>query len=194
MTKAHYFFLLLYCWTSSFSFAQTPPLPLMTQYLSLTSSQVRTIVENNNAFNQFSSDKQTRISQVQAEIAQVTQASPIDPMGLGVRYAEIEEICRELRMNATQSQQQNRAILTDAQKVKLQALQDAINLMPVISEDQLDNLLASNTAQTASFTTSFAGFLLGTPVSGTGPGCIAPGNTLPVVTVPIPAPTAKPKN
>jgi hypothetical protein len=75
MTKAHYFFLLLYCWTSSFSFAQTPPLPLMTQYLSLTSSQVRTIVENNNAFNQFSSDKQTRISQVQGEIAQVTKAS-----------------------------------------------------------------------------------------------------------------------
>jgi len=115
------------------------PLPLITQYLSLTTSQVQTIVQNNDAFNQFSSGKYSRISQVQAEIAQVIQASPIDPMGLGVRYAEIEEICRELRTNTTQSQQQNRAILTDAQKAKLQALQDTIYLMPVISQGQLDN-------------------------------------------------------
>jgi len=168
--------------------------PLITQYLSLTTSQVQTIVQNNDAFNQFSSGKYSRISQVQAEIAQVIQASPIDPMGLGVRYAEIEEICRELRTNTTQSQQQNRAILTDAQKAKLHALQDTINLMPVISEGQLDNLLPSNTTQTASLTRSFADFLLGKPISGTGPGCMAPGNTVPVVRVPIPAPTAKPKN
>src|SRR5260370_32786570 len=74
MSKTHFSLLLLYCCASSFSFGQAPPimvpqpLPLTTQYLSLTTAQVQAIVQNNNAFNQFSSGKQARIYQVQAEI------------------------------------------------------------------------------------------------------------------------------
>jgi hypothetical protein len=197
----HFSLLLLYC-CAPFSFAQAPipapvvpisifapqPLPLMTQYLSLTDSQLQTISQNNDAFNQFSSTKQARIYQVQTEIAQVTQASPIDPMGLGVRYAEIEEICRELRTNAAQSQQQNRTVLTDAQKLKLQALQDAMNLMPLISEGQSDNLLPANSARTASLSGSFADFLLGTPVNNGRPGCTTPPRRAILVGVPAPPP------
>jgi hypothetical protein len=169
----------------------------MTQYLSLTNAQVQAIAQNNNAFNQFSSGKQARIYQVQAEIAQVTQASPIDPMGLGVRYAEIEEICRELRTNAAQSQQQNRALLADAQKAKLQALEDAMKLFPVIAEGQNSNLLP-NTG-TPLFFNNFSSFLLGGIISA-APGCTTLGIPTAAsrngdfVPLPISAPTAKPKN
>ena len=145
----------------------------MTQFLSLTNAQVQAIVQNNNAFNQFSSTKQARIFQVQTEITQVTQASPIDPIGLGLRYAEIEEICRELRTNAAQSQQQNRAVLTDAQKAKLQTLQDAMNLFPVIAEGQNGNLLPQRWH--ANFFNSFSSLSPRRDHQQCGPGCTTPG-------------------
>jgi hypothetical protein len=146
-------------------------------------------VQNNDAFNQFSSGKYSRIYQVQAEIGQVTQASPIDPMALGVRYGEIEEICRELRTNAAQSQQQNRAVLTDVQKTKLQALLDAIALMPVISEGQADNLLPPTGTPTVFG--SLSAFLIAGSVSNAGPGCTPPTPPLGIL-LGVPAPTSAP--
>ncbi len=167
----------LFILTNSLIFAQQLPvlpppqaLPLITQYLSLTATQVQSIVQNNSAFNQFASTKQTRIFQVQNEITQVTQASPIDPMALGVRYGEIEEICRELRTNAAQAQQQNIAVLTDAQKVKLQALSDAMKLIPVIAEGQSDNILPVSGTPTF-FNTNFSSFLAGGILGSVAPGC-----------------------
>ena len=85
----------------------------------------------------------------------------IDPMAAGTLYAGIESACRDLRDRAASAQKQNVPVLTDAQKAKLNALNDAMKL----------NLLGSVGSPPYFFTTgsSFtgvAGFISG--VSGCG--------------------------
>ena len=80
--------------------------------------------------------------QVQSEIRDETAKSPLDPAALGIRYAEIETICRNVRDEAVAMQTRNLTVLTDAQKLKLKALDDAIKLQPVINEAQKAGLLA----------------------------------------------------
>jgi hypothetical protein len=148
------------------------PLGQAQQYLQLTDAQLQTILTNNGDYNQFAMTKQTRISQLQSEIATETTKDTLDPMALGARYAEIETICRDLRSQASTYQQKNTSVLTDPQKAKLQVLQDAVKLAPVISDAQSGNLIGTSTYAPLFFTStptgtsgSVIGGILG-PVSG----------------------------
>jgi hypothetical protein len=131
-----------------------PPLSRVRQYLGLTGDQVNAILQNNNAYNSFSFQQQGQILQAQSQIAIETAKDTLDPMAIGVQYANIETICRGLRAMAASSQQQNISVLTDAQMVKLNALSDAMKLIPTISEAQSGNLLGSANATTFAFTTT----------------------------------------
>jgi hypothetical protein len=99
-------------------------------------------VLNLNDYSSLVGQRQQRIFQVQSEISDETARSPLDPAALGIRYAEIETICRNVRDEAAATQTRNLTVLTDAQKVKLKALDDAYKLLPVINEAQSAGLLA----------------------------------------------------
>jgi len=118
--------------------------PQLRQYLQLTDSQVTAITDANRRFSEWTLEKQLRIATVQREIAEETARSPLDPMALGVRYAEIEAICREVREREATLQTSKVNQLTDAQKIKLKALEDAWKLMPTISEAQSAGLLSGS--------------------------------------------------
>jgi len=119
--------------------------------------------------------KQNRISQLQTEIATETAKDTLDPMALGTRYAEIETICRDLKSQAGTYQQKNTTVLTDPQKAKLQALQDAIKLAPVISEAQSGNLLGTAAAAPLFFTNTSASFGSSNSIIGSFLGPIVSG-------------------
>src|SRR6266852_5223203 len=80
-----------------------PPFPVfrfpqpLKDYLGLSDAQVDSINRLNGDYNSFVFQKTTRMAQVQREIGDVTNADPIDPMAIGLRYAEIEAIRRDLR-------------------------------------------------------------------------------------------------
>lgn len=81
--------------------------------------------------------------QVQSEITDETVKMPLDPSSLGIRYAEIETICRNVNDEAAAVQTRNLAPLADAQKLKLKALEDAYKLLPAINDSQDAGLLSS---------------------------------------------------
>jgi hypothetical protein len=137
--------------------SQAPPQPLSLQeFLGLTNDQVKAIVQNNNDYNAFSSQQQDQIQQAQLEIPVETAKDPLDPMALGALYAGIETSCRAMRNKASSLQQQNVSVLTDAQKAKLSVLNDAMKLVPTISEAQSENLLGSAGSTPLFFYTQFS--------------------------------------
>ncbi|MGC4053596.1 MAG: hypothetical protein QM757_30780 [Paludibaculum sp.] len=111
-------------------------------YLGLTDSQAQQIVKNNDSYADLVAQKNSRIWQVQSEISDETAKDPIDPSALGVRYMEVELICRDIKKAGDDLRKNNLALLTDAQKVKLTALEEAMKLAPVYSDAQSAYLLA----------------------------------------------------
>jgi hypothetical protein len=120
-----------------------PPFQQVKGYLGLTDAQVSQIVLNLNDYGRLVSQRQQRIYQVQSEIQQETAKSPLDPAALGIRYAEIETICRNVKDEAIAAQNRNLTLLTDAQKAKLKVLEDAAKLFPIISEASNAGLLTA---------------------------------------------------
>ncbi len=160
------------------------PLGQVKEFLQLSDSQLRTILTNNDEYNRWSSEKQSRIERVQSEIAGETARDPLDPNALGVRYAEIETICREMKDQANQFRTRNLAALSADQKTKLKVLEDAVKLAPVIAEAQFGNLIGGSTSAPYTFTSTSIGIGGGSVIGGIiGPlgGCYMPfpGNILP---------------
>jgi hypothetical protein len=118
-------------------------LPQVREYLQLTNAQVLGIALNNDEYNRSIQERLQRVRQVQTEITAETAKDPLDPASLGVRYAEIELICRDLRDLANSLQKQNLALLTDEQRTKLKTLEAALKLIPVLAEAQMSNLLGN---------------------------------------------------
>ncbi len=109
--------------------------------MQLSDTQVEIILSNNDEFNQWSRAKQARVYQVQGEIAAETVREVLEPMALGVRYVELEAICRQFKTQIAVYRQKNIDSLTAPQKAKVAALQDVVKLVPAISEAQSGNLL-----------------------------------------------------
>jgi hypothetical protein len=152
------------------------PLSEVKQFLQLTDSQLQTILTNNDEYNRWSSDKQNRVRQVQSEIADETGKSPLDPMALGIRYAEIEAICREMKDRANEYRTRNMDVINQDQKTKLKVLEDALKLAPVISEAQYGNLIGGFTSAPYAFTSTslgIGGSLIG-GIIGPANGCYLP--------------------
>jgi hypothetical protein len=158
-------------WAQPNPFYGYQPLGQVKDFLKLSDSQLQTILTNNDDYNRWSSEKQTRIRQVQSEIADETAKDTLDPNALGIRYAEVETICREMKNQATAYQKKNTDALTDPQKSKLKVLEDAIKLAPVISEAQYGNLIGGFTSTPYAFTSSSTG--IGGIIGPVG-GCYSP--------------------
>jgi hypothetical protein len=92
-------------------------------------------------------------------------------MTLGNLYASIETACRALRDKAAMVQQQNISVLTDLQKSKLNTLNDAMKLIPTISEAQSGNLLGASSSPQFYFTAVSLGTATFSSTSFSGPGC-----------------------
>ena len=150
----------LSCWGQS-----APPTPIdapdpfaaLKQFLSLTNDQYSKLLGVTAQYNRLTFQKQERISDVNLEIDQETAKPNLDAMALGVRYLELEVICRELRAAAASIPASSLAILTDAQKAKLKQLEDALKLNPAISQAQGLGLLPGGSVRS----TSYASFLVG---------------------------------
>jgi len=147
------------------------PLLEVQQFLGLSDSQVTTILQNNNDYNAFSFQQQQQIRNAQSQIAVETSKDSLDPMAIGMLYAGIEGACRDLRDRAATSQKQNISILTDAQKAKLNMLNDAMKLAPVISEAQSGNLLGSAGPPPFAFNAFSSGIITGVLGFPSVPGC-----------------------
>jgi hypothetical protein len=89
-------------------------------------------------------------------------------MAIGTLYAGVESACRQLRESAANSQKANISILTEAQKAKLNTLNDAIKLAPVISEAQFGNLLGTQASTILAFNGVYSGIFSGTIPGVTG--------------------------
>ena len=121
--------------------APVTPLSQLSAYLQLTGEQTLILARLNADWNQYLAQKYNRISQVNRELDDVARQDTIDPMAFGVRYAEIESICREAKDRMSQNQQKTRAVLNDAQKQKLQVLEQAFALAPAIMQAQQVNMM-----------------------------------------------------
>src|SRR5258708_9540449 len=123
--------------------APTSPFPKCDSSLASPILKLATFSGTTNDYNTFSLQQQRQIQNAQSQIAVETAKEPVDPMAIGTLYAGIESACRDLRDKAATSQTQNISVLTDVQKVKLNALNDAMKLAPIISEAQSGNLLGT---------------------------------------------------
>jgi len=116
--------------------------PELAAYLQLTREQVDQIVRLNNEYNRIYAEKAARMLQVQREIVQWTNAEPLDPNQLGIRYAEMEAIRRFLRDERKRTTEKTRAVLNEMQKARLRVLEEAMKLQPRIGEAICAGLLA----------------------------------------------------
>ena len=129
---------------ASTAFAQTvvvDPQANISQFLALTDVQAQAISRANRDYSEYAAQKSARMAQVQRDIAQETAKDVLDPGGLGVRYAELEAIRRDLDDQLQRTREKVAAQLTDSQKAKLSTLDDARKLQPLISQAECNNLL-----------------------------------------------------
>jgi DNA-binding transcriptional ArsR family regulator len=103
-------------------------------FLGLTDAQVRIISAKNSEFGRFHAEKTRRQAQVRREIAEETRKEILDPLALGVRYMEIELIAREIRAAERRLAEELRKELTAEQIAKLEALEKAMELVPLYQQ------------------------------------------------------------
>lgn len=142
----------------------------LNDYLGLSSAQTESMLRLKMDYSRIVSEKYRRAAQVQSEIAEWTNKDPIDPIQLGLRYAELENIQRELREALATTRQKTVAVLDNAQKTKLKLLEDAMKLQSVIGQAQCENLLAPSRPQVVAFTGNFVFYPIGQVQAGFGCG------------------------
>jgi len=144
-------YILLFCLGLTAAAQQNPPImppirqpwPQLIRYLELTPEQQAGLLRLQTEWQRYLIEKQRRVGEVESELAKETTARVPDPLSLGLRYAELESICREARERDTQSMQSARKLLIAQQTAKLQTLEAAYALLPVIAEaDQADLMRA----------------------------------------------------
>lgn len=150
-------------------------------YLGLTNSQAQQISKNNGSYTELVAQKNARIAQVQEEISVETGKDPIDPSALGVRYMEIELICRDISKAGDDLRKSNMALLAEAQKVKLTALEEAMKLAPVYTAAQSANLLAGTRSGDFSALLGNPFVYFGLPSRTSISSCTAPSGAFMVV-------------
>jgi hypothetical protein len=151
--------LLFVCLGAMTVFAQGPgpgtilPFPLfppeLQKYLDLGNTQVDAIRRANLELTTFTARKQFRMALVQAEIREWTPKDPINAIELGLRYAELEVIRREIGDEQKKTVAKARGVLNAAQLAKLKVLEDAVKLQPLINDAACENLMNSALPQPA---------------------------------------------
>ena len=115
--------------------------PRAKRYLGLTTDQVERLQQNQTQV--YSGNEITRMKTVVAEIYQETRKETLDEMALGVRFAEVEALRRKMGEDTARLIALNREVLTPAQKVKLDALIEAMRLMETTKDARSLNLMGS---------------------------------------------------
>ena len=111
-------------------------------FLELTETQVAAIQQANADFDRLAAQRQRRMAQVQQEIADEMAKDPVDPLALGLRYAEMVSIWRFLEGEQGRLRDKVRQVLTEPQRARLRALEEALKLLPLYYEATGVNLLA----------------------------------------------------
>ncbi|MBI5084912.1 MAG: hypothetical protein HZB13_10000 [Acidobacteria bacterium] len=160
------------------------PFPQLVKYLGLDEKQSTELRRIGSEFDSYLFVKQMRAIQVNVEISAETQRDVVDPMALGARYAELEAICREARDTEKKTQESARKVLNAAQNAKVQVLEQAYALLPVIAEADAAHLM--NAPMDGSVLTQTS-VLRGIPGTGTAglPGCRNPGASGGLVFMPL---------
>lgn len=146
------------------------------QYLGLSDAQASQINSLNQQLAQLLGTKAQRQIQLQIELAQELRRPSLDPMAIGARYIEIEQIRRDIEAERARTAASIQTTLTEAQKGKLTALQVVIRDYPMACQAITQNLLPPvvgmainpnlNLPLPTGVTGSFASFVL-----GPGGGC-----------------------
>jgi hypothetical protein len=152
--------------------------PSLRRYLELSDAQVERIQANNRDLRSRQALQQFRLAELAREAeAELAKPRP-DAMSVGVRYAERETICRGQTNAERETRERNRAVLSDAQRQQLDALQSAVRLTGVIGEAQAANLYRSANRPTIFDPGSGTGGIIASPVPGfadfllgRNPGC-----------------------
>lgn len=111
------------------------PVPIrLVKFLELTRDQILEIGRLQLEWQRYIGSKTRRVAQVERELREVTLAPTVDPSALGVRYMELEAICREARDTEARIRERARQVLTQAQRARLDALEEAYRLLPEIAE------------------------------------------------------------
>ena len=131
----------------------TPPMPpvfegpgpslALRQYLDLTNAQVASIVRLNTEAQRFQQEKFRRQAQVSFEISQEMRRDTLDPMAIGLRFVELEAIRRDIAAEQARVARDVQALLTAAQRTRIQALQDVLRTYPVACEALAHNLMSA---------------------------------------------------
>lgn len=147
---------------------RVPLYPQLTRFLELKADQVLELGKLEIEWERYVAAKARRVAQVESELRLITLAPVVDPSALGVRYMELEAICREARDTDKKTQASARKVLTDAQAAKLAVLEQAHSLLPVIGEADFAHLIVA----------PLPGLNLALAANGLGrtyPGCRFPG-------------------
>ncbi|MBL8179360.1 MAG: hypothetical protein JNK48_32075 [Bryobacterales bacterium] len=118
-----------------------PPLLELKQFLELSDTQYAQIFQNITQHQRTLLSYQQRIAELQRDIAIETAREQPSASELGTRYVEVEINCRLMNEEGGKLRDRNQALLTAAQKTKLQVLLDAIKLFPIISQAQTAALI-----------------------------------------------------
>lgn len=124
----------------------TPPYFQLKQFLELTDAQYAQVFQNIEQYRRTLQSYQQRIFDLQREIAAEFDREQLSSGEIGTRYVEIELNCRAVVEEAKKLYEQNSSLLTAAQKRKLETLNDAIKLLPIISEAQQAAILGPTTS------------------------------------------------
>ena len=101
---------------------------LSAEYLGLTQDQSRRIALNQGAHYEWMKPQQARVELVTSEIVEESLRIPLDPLALGLRYAELEAIRREDLERRDRLVRLNRSVLTEAQNSRAIILEGAEGL------------------------------------------------------------------
>lgn len=115
--------------------------PGLVQYLDLTPQQILALGRIELEWQRFLAAKTRRALQVEEELRDATLAEVVDPMALGLRYMELEAICRESRDAERRTRESARKVLNDSQLARLAALEQAYRLLPLVAQADAAHLV-----------------------------------------------------
>jgi hypothetical protein len=151
--------------------------PELLRYLQLSSGQAANMNQLAAAWTATVQEKTREADQLRSEIQAETGRDQPDPAVLGADYVKLEMICRSATAARNDLLQNTRAVLSADQLARIQALEDALNLMPRVIEAQRAGLIpdfiqTSPIGLPAGQITVSLAFAAATPAPL--PGCLAP--------------------
>jgi hypothetical protein len=123
-------------------FAQLRPPGLIDGYLELTRDQRARIDANQAEYARQERTAAVRQAQLSVELQRETNAEPLNPAALDVRYAEQEMLRRQSAARNAKLIADNYALLTGAQRQKLAALQESQRLADLAQAARFSGLIA----------------------------------------------------